>query len=255
MRAETLEEDVLAPVRTEEELHVNTDYRILFEDEHLLAIDKPAPLPVHPSGRFREKNLLSLLKKSKEHSQSFAVVNRLDSETSGVILVAKNKEAAGRLGRQFEKRQAHKEYLAIVFGCPEKETGKIDFKIGAKLERKCHVRFPDPNGEEAETIYQVIETQKDYSLLSVLPLSGKTHQIRAHLAYTGHPVVGDKMYINLDVYVRYVREGWKDSMLDVVKMPRLALHASYLKIKHPVTHQEMEFTAELPKALEDFWML
>ena len=125
--------------RPEEDLFVRTDYRILFEDSHMMAVEKPSPLPVHAVGRFRKKNLLSLLQNSRENASEFRIVNRLDSETSGVVLVAKTREAASFLGSQFEERSVQKEYVGIVFGRFEEKKGTVTLPLGSKIEDNCHL--------------------------------------------------------------------------------------------------------------------
>ena len=154
-------------MRTEEELYVETEYQILYEDEFFLVVDKPAPLPVHPVGCFKEKNLLSLLKKDlqpgaaglpKSGEDGLRIVNRLDSETSGLVLVAKSGSMAGRLGLLFERRQVDKEYRAIVLGVPEVGEGTISIPLGIQTKNAHNVRAPDPKGQTAQTDYQVLSS-------------------------------------------------------------------------------------------------
>jgi len=241
------------PGRSEEELHVALNYNIVYEDDDLFVIDKPSPLPVHPVGRFVSKNLLSLLKKQfPQYEETLRIVNRIDSETSGLVLVAKSVETARFLSLQFEKRTVEKEYLGIVFGQLDKKEDLIDVPLGAKEDGQYNVFVPDENGKQAQTYYKVIEEFSEYSLLQLKPITGRTHQIRAHLAALGHPLVGDKVYIDLDIFDAYVNFGWKPEMIDVVHLPRLALHASKIKIKLPGNNQPREFTCPLPEILKNF---
>lgn len=239
--------------RRESDIYVNLDYKILYEDEWFLAVDKPSPLPVHPVGRFSDKSLLALVEKDwGVASGSFHIANRLDSETSGLVLVAKSKEAAAGLKLQFENRQVRKLYTALVFGVPRTKRGIITTPLGSKTVDSYHLTIPDPNGQSAETRYEVLESQGGYSRLAIEPLTGRTHQIRAHLASIGHPVVGDKIYIDLAVYDRYVREGWQDDMAAIVKLPRLALHATSLEFIHPFDSKPMRLECALPAMFETF---
>ncbi|MEI7905045.1 MAG: pseudouridine synthase, partial [Candidatus Firestonebacteria bacterium] len=128
-------------MRAEDDLYVETGYKILHEDELFLVVDKPAPLPVHAVGRFKEKNLLSLLIRDlRPGGEGLRIVNRLDSETSGLVLVAKSAQMAGKLGILFEQRQVAKEYHAVVFGVPEAQTGTISASLGLNVESGHNIR-------------------------------------------------------------------------------------------------------------------
>ena len=240
-------------MRAEEDLYVETGYKILYEDEFFLVVDKPAPLPVHPVGRFKEKNLLSLLTKELcPKGEGLRIVNRLDSETSGIVLVAKSGPMAGQLGTLFENRQVAKEYHAVVFGTPQAQEGTISASLGLKVESGHNIRMQDPHGEKAQTDYQVLSSVGGYSLLKVMPRTGRTHQIRAHLSFLGHPIVGDKIYIDPRIFERYIHEGWLEEMRPIVKAGRLLLHASRLEFRHPVTGKLVRFTSEIPPCFDSF---
>ncbi len=240
-------------MRTEEDLFVETGYKILYEDEFFLVVDKPAPLPVHAVGRFKEKNLLSLLTRDlRPGGEGLRIVNRLDSETSGLVLVARSSEMAGRLGILFENREVAKEYHAVVFGTPEAKAGTISASLGLKVESGHNIRKEDPQGETAQTDYQVLSSAGGYSLLKAMPHTGRTHQIRAHFSFLGHPIVGDKIYIDPRIFERYIQEGWLEEMRPVVKAERLLLHASQLEFRHPVTGGPVKFTSALPPCFDAF---
>jgi RluA family pseudouridine synthase len=240
-------------MRAEEDLYVETGYKILYEDAFFLVVDKPAPLPVHPVGRFKEKNLLSLLIRDlRPGGEGLRIVNRLDSETSGIVLVAKSGQMAGKLGILFENRQVAKEYHAVVFGMPEAKEGTITASLGLNVESGHNIRSSDPEGETAQTDYHVLSTAGAYSLLKVMPHTGRTHQIRAHLSFLGHPIVGDKIYIDPKIFERYIHEGWQEDMRPVVKAQRLLLHASRLDFCHPVTGEPVKFNSEIPPCFDSF---
>lgn len=240
-------------MRSEDDLYVETGYKILYEDEGFIVVDKPAPLPVHPVGRFTQKNLLSLLRKDRpELAEGFRIVNRLDSETSGLVLVAKSSEMAGKLGILFEKRRVKKEYQAVVMGKPVKNAGIIDVALGTVHRGSLHMRRPDPQGENALTRYEVLKSGPSASLLKVMPETGRKHQIRAHLSFIGHPVLGDKVYIDTKIFERYIREGWQPGMRRVVRSERLLLHASGLEFPHPVSGEAQMFQSLPPAMFLDF---
>lgn len=240
-------------MRTEEDLYVETDYRILYEDEYFFVVDKPAPLPVHAVGRFKEKNLLSfLIKDLGSGPEGLRIVNRLDSETSGLVLVARSSAMAGKLGILFQERKVTKEYYAVVFGKSKALEGMVSIALGTEIKCNHHVRVPDPNGETAETHYEVLSSSGEHSLLKIIPQTGRTHQIRAHLAFLGHPIVGDKIYIDPAIFERYIHEGWQEAMQPVVKTRRLLLHASRLEFPHPVTRELVRYTSEIPSCFDAF---
>lgn len=235
--------------------YVDTQYRILHEDEDLLVIDKPAPLAVHPVGAYKQLNLQTLLQKDPRFfGTPIKTVHRLDAETSGLLLIAKNDHAARSLGRQFTDGRVRKKYHAIVFGCPEKRQGDILDPLGYDASSNFQtVRVRDAeNGESAHTQYEVLAAASGYALIRLTPLTGRTHQLRAHLALLGHPIVGDKIYVDLDLFVRYVSGGLDAVILDRLKLPRLALHAAEIAFLHPRSGERTSFVCPLPALLRDF---
>ena len=228
---------------------VDTDYKVIHEDEDILVLDKPSPLAVHPVGAYAELNLHSLLKKDPRWQDTqIRFVHRLDAETSGVICAAKTQEAARFLGIQFLNGWVEKKYRALVFGAPPHAEDIITFRLGHDLSSGFQtVRVRDGlNGEEAATRYRVIFTTGAYSYLELVPLTGRTHQIRAHLSLIGNPIVGDKIYIDLNIFREYVLHGLNDDMLERLKLARLALHAVSLRFRHPRTLMEVEFISQPP---------
>jgi 23S rRNA pseudouridine1911/1915/1917 synthase len=228
---------------------VDTAFSVIHEDDDILVLDKPAPLAVHPVGAYAELNLHSLLKKDPRWSGSdVRFVHRLDAETSGVICAAKNAAAARFLGIEFLNGWVEKKYRALVFGTPPHSEGIISYRLGNDLSsgfQTVRVR-DDRNGEEAVTRYRLIYTTGQYSYLELSPMTGRTHQIRAHLSLLGNPIVGDKIYNDLNIFREYVMFGLKPEMLERIKLPRLALHAASLGFRHPGDQGFVEFTSKPP---------
>lgn len=238
------------------EPEVNPAYRILHEDESFLAISKPSPLPVHATGAYFQNTLTALLKKDRPESRDWRLVHRLDSETSGLILVAKTSEALRKLQHQWENRSVEKTYLALVFGRFEAESRVIDAPIGAPRYSRIRIKMGTDSvgGKPAVTRFLRLGVRGKFSLLQVQPQTGRTHQIRVHLEALGHPIVGDKLYSGEEeIFLRYVEEGWGDWIRDRVLLPRLALHAHRLRFRHPQDDREMTLEDPLPPELQAFW--
>jgi len=239
------------PRRRDEDLVMDETYAILFEDADLLIVAKGSPLPVHGVSRFIERNLLSILEKN--FGQKLHLANRLDSETSGLVLVARNEKMAGALGSALQAKKVHKEYRAIVRGAPPDSHGFIRVPLQGRRDQLCHIYEPHPEGKPAETEYEVLEKRNQYSLLRLVAHTGKTHQLRVHLKSIGCPIAGDKIYIDLKVYDHYVHYGWLDWMADIVGPSRLALHACLLELEHPFTKQKLKIESPLPADLLRFF--
>lgn len=235
--------------------YVDTQYRLIHEDAEILVIDKPAPLAVHAVGAYKELNLQTLLQNDPRFADvPIKTVHRLDAETSGVLIIAKTYEAARFLGMEFAEGRVRKTYEAIVFGRPENPSGDITHRLGYdKSSGFQTVRIRDEeNGEDAHTRYELIGSSSAYSRLRLIPLTGRTHQLRAHLALLGHPIVGDKIYVDLNLFARYVSGGLDPDLLERLKLPRLALHASEAAFIHPGTRVLCTFTAPLAPMLNEF---
>lgn len=240
-----------APRRTaaSPSFYINTGFGILHEDEDYLVVYKPAPLAVYPIGAYAELNLHTLLKKDPRWMDAkLHFTHRLDAETSGAVLIAKTPEAARFAGIEFLNGRVRKKYNALVFGEPANEAGDIDLPLGKDASSGFQtIRVVDhEKGEKCLTRYRVLWTRGGYSYLEVEPVTGRTHQIRAHLSFIGHPIVGDKIYVDTQIFVRYVKNGLDDEMLSRLKLPRLALHASELSIRHPRTKETSVFSSQPP---------
>lgn len=218
---------------------------ILFEDDVIIAIDKPTGLLVLPD-RFDEErlNLYSLL---KEIYGSIFVVHRIDKDTSGVIVFAKTADAHKRLSMAFESRDVKKNYRAIVQGVPEKDNGSIDLPINETSNGRMAIART--KGKKSLTEYTVIERFQRYALLDIQPQSGRTHQIRVHLCAIQLPILGDPLYGDgRGFYLSSIKKDYrlkKDEEQPLLK--RTALHAYSLVCAHPITRETIKLLAPLPK--------
>ena len=209
---------------------------ILFEDEDIIVINKPAGLVVHPGAAHRQHTLVNAL---LGHCTTLSgiggkerpgIVHRLDKETSGCLVVAKNDEAHRELSRQFAERMVEKIYLALVAGKLPKPAGTIEEKIGRHPIHRQRMSVTSSRGRPAKTEYRVVQSRGQASLVECRLHSGRTHQIRVHLHHLGHPVLGDKVYAT-----RLAKN-----------FPRQMLHAWKLGFRHPVSGEWKSFEAPLP---------
>lgn len=240
------------------------DIKIIYEDEYLVAIDKPAGITVNRSDTTRDeetiqdwavkKYVISNLKFQPDKSlilefkNRAGIVHRLDKETSGILLIAKTPEVFTDLQKQFRERKVEKKYIALVHGKVTPETGEINVPLGRlSFNRK---RFGVvAGGREASTKYKVLDIKylvlnrhkETVSLLKLYPKTGRTHQIRVHLKYFNHPVFSDSFYA-----------GRKTARNDRRILPRLFLHASELSFIHPVKNKVIKLGSPLPKELKKF---
>ena len=222
----------------------NIPLSILYEDRCLVVVNKPPGMSVHPgSGERRGTMANALAYRFGELSLIQGplrpgIVHRLDKDTSGVIIVAKNDEAHQRLAAQFKERTVHKTYLCVVQGLVNFDADLVSMPIGrhpVKKERMA-VRH-DGSGRASETYYEVRERFQRHSFVEVHPRTGRTHQIRVHMAALGYPIVADRVY------------GRTDRALQGI-IARQALHAFRLEIRHPETSEDMTFEAPLPEDME-----
>ncbi len=238
-----------------QEPEVNKDFSILYEDDEILVINKPGDLPVHPAGKFFNNTLWAELKKTYSNIH---FINRIDRETSGVVLVALNADAASFLGKCFQDRNVTKEYLALVEGrFPQEVTdalGYLEKDPQSEIRKKLFFK-PDNNYEihGKNGVNSSFSTIKEYgpiTLIKCLIKTGKTHQIRATLNSLGFPIVGDKLYgINEKAYLKFIKKTLTEEDRQELRMDRQALHASSLQFIHPSSKKSMTFKAPLP---EDF---
>ena len=211
-------------------LPVPMELDIPYEDEHLLILNKSAPLAVIPSSLVPEEpTLANGLAHHLGPGVAFHPVNRLDRGTTGLMIVAKSGYIHDRLRRALHSRAFFRRYLAVCTGCPSPTEGSIDLPIGRAPDSAVK-RQVDPAGQSAQSLYRVLESRGSFSLVELTPLTGRTHQLRVHMAAIGHPLAGDWLY------------GTEDRSL----IPRPALHAHELTVEHPITKENLHLTAALP---------
>jgi tRNA pseudouridine32 synthase / 23S rRNA pseudouridine746 synthase len=203
--------------------------QIVHFDAAVIVLDKPAGLLAVP-GRGAE-NQANLASQVQEHYPDALVVHRLDRDTSGLMVMARGEEAQRRLGRQFEERQVGKRYLAIVHGSPADDRGRIELPMRKDFERPPRQCVDFAQGRQAVTEWRVISRQPDRTRIELAPLTGRSHQLRLHLAQIGHPILGDKLYASEPA---------------VAMTDRLMLHAARLSLAHPTTSEAMTWNSECP---------
>lgn len=198
---------------------------VVYEDDWLLVVDKPAGLLTIPTPRKESNTLTNILNTcAQEQGETFRLhpCHRLDRETSGLIIYAKGKSLQQKMMQAFKERQVHKTYIAFVQGALHEQQGEIKKPI---------------EGESALTRYKAIEQRKGFTIVEARPVTGKTNQVRLHFKYLGHPILGDTKFA--------FRRDFS------IKAKRLCLHAAALEFLHPVTHKQIRLHAALPRALKE----
>jgi len=232
---------VLPSVRQESSLQPQSiDLNIIHEDSDMLVINKQAGIPVHPGPGHQDGTVANALIEIYPNVKNVGsvdrpgIVHRLDMDTSGLMVVAKTQEAHLNIARQFENRTVEKTYLALVTGNLEREEAVIEAAIGRSPGDRQRMSVLE-NGREAITRYKVIRRYENFDLLEIRLLTGRTHQIRVHMASLGHPVAGDKIY------------GREIDHLD-----RQFLHSAILQFSHPATGKTVQYEASLPGDIAQF---
>lgn len=254
------------PPRNEDLKPENIPLDIVYEDEYLLVVNKPAGMVVHPAhGNWDGTLVNGLLYYLNQHrlpgkeEMRPGLVHRIDKDTSGLLLIAKEETAMMKLAKQFFDHSVERTYIALVWGQPQPEAGVINQRLARspKDRRVIEVTTKEEIGKHAITHYKTLETYSYTSLVQLNLETGRTHQIRAHMKWLGHPLVADEMYGGRTVvkgpsfskYKAFVENGFE-------LCPRQALHALTLGFEHPHTHEWMQFRAEIPadmQALIDKW--
>jgi 23S rRNA pseudouridine1911/1915/1917 synthase len=239
---------------------------IVYEDPRFLVIDKPANLLVHPTGPGKPDTLWDELKRilafELVNGAQISFINRLDRETSGLILVAKTSAAARQLGFMIAHHQICKIYTAIVFGWPDAETFVVDQPLLRQgIVRPSRIWLKQaihPDGAVALTSFRLLKRfivcERKFALIEAEPKTGRTHQIRVHLAAVGLPIVGDKIYgPDENCYLEFIESDWSPTLAATLLLPRQALHASRLSFELDGT--SFSFEAPLPADLQEFLKL
>lgn len=254
------------PPRDEEVVPENIPLNIVYEDEHLLVVNKPAGMVVHPAYQNWSGTLVNALTYHFQHLPEMqgnegrpGLVHRIDKDTSGLLVIAKTEPAMNGLARQFFDHSIERTYYALVWGELEEPSGTIHVNVGRSLkDRRVTAAFPDGDfGKVAITHYEVLKPLRYVSLIKCNLETGRTHQIRAHMRWIGHPLFSDALYGGDQILKGTVFTKYKQFVQNCFKvMPRQALHAKTLGFIHPVTQQQMRFDSDLPDdfvAVLDRW--
>jgi 23S rRNA pseudouridine1911/1915/1917 synthase len=250
-----------------DETPVPVDVPILYEDDHLLAVSKPALLPVHPSARYHKNTLIKVLQAARPDCPFLSLGHRLDRETSGVLLVSKTRACDRALKKRLADRDdVAKTYIALTWGVPDRGDGATSFRYERSLELdptselKVKMRIHDvPEALYASTVIDVEEVRlgtggRPYARVCCTLETGRQHQIRVHLASLGAPVVGDKLYgPDERAFARSADGELTADDLVQLEIPRHALHAARLSLAHPMTGVPLTVEAPLPADIADFW--
>ncbi|MCA9899139.1 MAG: RluA family pseudouridine synthase [Ardenticatenaceae bacterium] len=228
------------------------NYKVVYEDDWLLAVNKPGNLKVHGHGRFIQANLVYQLRHN--HTPPYpeaTLINRLDRDTSGVVLLARDADTLRAVQTQFAERTVEKTYLAVVQGIPNWESREVDLPIGRLPSAEGVYRFGVlEDGKSAQTVVELVRPfPPNHALVRLTPKTGRTHQLRVHLAALGHPIVGDRLYTMSDAdYLAWCENKASDD----APLPRHALHCAQTTIWHPHEERPLTFTAPLAPDIHTF---
>ena len=234
----------------------NIPLNIVFEDEHLLVVNKPAGMVVHPAHENWTGTLVNALvfhfqnlPHMKGNEGKPGLVHRIDKDTSGLLVIAKTEKVMSALALQFFHHTIERTYWALVWGVPDLPSGTIDVHIGrSPKDRRVTIAFPDgTSGRNAVTHFKILKPLRYVSLVECKLETGRTHQIRAHMKYIGHPLFNDEMYGGNSILRGTVFSKYRQFVENCFKIiPRQALHAKTLGFEHPITKQKLRFDSEIP---------
>ena len=202
---------------------------IIHIDDHILVLDKPSGLLTVPGNAPERADCLEA--RAQKNYPAARIIHRLDMDTSGVIILSLTPAAQAHIGRQFEKRQVQKSYIARVWGQMEGSSGRVDQPLMTDWPNRPKQHIDPVNGRAAITDWQVLETASDYTRVKLTPLTGRSHQLRVHMNYLGHPILGDNLYAHADA---------------LTASDRLCLHAEEIGFAHPATGAALTFKSPVP---------
>lgn len=211
----------------------NITLDILYEDDDIIALNKPRNMPTHPSHNHHNDTLANGLMYYFKENFTFRAITRLDRDTSGVVLVAKNRFSAQILGNDIKNKKIRKKYIALINGTPEEETGIINAPI-KRTKEGIILRCVGFDGKEAITEYKVLKKSNNFSLVELIPVTGKTHQLRVHMSYIGTPIYGDDLY-------GAPQNG-----------ENIRLHCEEISFKHPFEDKIITIKAKIPDDIKEF---
>lgn len=231
-------------------------FEVIYEDEDVFVVDKPPGLPMHPTATYH-KNTLTYLLRERYGARPPHICHRLDRETSGIVVCAKNRDAERTLKQAFENREVEKRYVAITRGALPGDEGLLDAPLG-RATTGLHVLMevrPEGEGLPAVTRYRVADRREDATLVALEPETGRQHQLRVHLSHLGHPIYGDKLYgpEGVGAFIEYIDGGMTPDLLRRLGHDRHALHAQDLYVAHPRTGEPLALHAPMPADMWHLW--
>ncbi|QDU69881.1 RluA family pseudouridine synthase [Engelhardtia mirabilis] len=247
------------PQRIQRATSAASELTILYEDDQILAVDKPPILPVHPSGRHLSDTLIQRVhaaydQRKLDREWRIKLCHRLDRETSGIVLMARDPVSHSAIMKQFERRDVDKEYHAIVRGVPEVDSGDINLPLGPASTSQVRIKMAAVTaGLEARTRWRVLERYTDCALVSCKPETGRQHQIRVHMDAIGHSLVGDKLYgVDEQVFLRASQGETTRADEVLLGLNRHALHNHHISIRNPKTGEMVAVRSPIPEDMRQF---
>jgi len=237
---------------------VDRAIKVIWQQGSVMAVYKPGNLPMHENGAYRKNTFANIL--AEEVGQEWSAIHRLDRETSGIVLCGATNEVRQRMAGDFEAKRIHKEYLLIVAGIPNEEQWKVNAPLGDLVDSKIRIKkWVVTDGLPAETDFVVegmrIDLEKPMTLLRAFPRTGRTNQIRIHAAYSGHWIIGDKLYHpNEDVFLDYWEsQKTTEFCIEQTRFHRCCLHAAAIDFLHPETGERCYIESPMAQDMQNLW--